>query len=67
MKGKRLTVAQMKILNKNGIKNAEDWLYAKTVTRNLDGEHHSSKNSEKKIYMVIINKQTSIMKEIPMD
>ena len=67
MKGKKLTVAQMKLLNKYGISNVEDWLYAKTVTKNLDGENHSSKNSEKKICMVIIHKHTSTMKEIPME
>ena len=39
MKGKKLTVAQMKLLNKYGISNVEDWLYAKTVTKNLDGEN----------------------------
>jgi hypothetical protein len=66
MKGKTLTVAQKKLAQKNGITDIDNWLYAKTVTRNPDGEYHSSKHNEKCIYLVIINKNTGTMKEIPM-
>ena len=65
--GKRLTVAQMKILNKNGISDASNWLYVSTVTTDGKGNYHSSKNDAPIRCMVVVNKNTGERLSIPLN
>ena len=64
IKGKKLTRQQMKYMNKEGIDDCTDWLYIKTETHSSDGNKQSSKLKEKKIQMVVWNRNTNETKYI---
>lgn len=63
--GKRLTVAQMKILNKNGISDAGEWLYVSTIS--TKGNFDKTKvSADHERYMVVVNKNTGEQRNIPL-
>ena len=57
----------MKILNKNGISDAANWLYVSTVTTDGKGNYHSSKNDAPIRCMVVVNKTTGERLSIPLN
>lgn len=56
IRGKKLTRQQYNILNANGIKDVENWLYIKTYTTKPNGDKSPAKNSDKLTYMVFQNR-----------
>lgn len=65
IRGKKLTVAQMKIINKSDKSiDCNDWLYLKEEAIDDSGNKCVSKNNSKTKYMVIINKTSGEVKKI---
>lgn len=58
IRGKKLTRQQHNILNLNGIKDTENWLYVKTETTKPNGDKSPSRNDEKITSLVFQNKDT---------
>lgn len=63
--GKKLSVAQCKLLEEHGIENPRDWLYIKTERTDVgSGSNTLSKFRDKITVMVIQNKDTDEIKRI---
>ncbi len=63
--GKKLSVAQCKLLEEHGIENPRDWLYIKTERTDVGNASYSlSKFRDKITVMVIQNKDTGEIKRI---
>ena len=63
--GKKLSVAQCKLLEEHGIENPRDWLYIKTERTDVgSGSNTLSKFRDKITVMVIQNKDTGEIKRI---
>jgi hypothetical protein len=56
--GKRLTVAQMKRLSANGIKNPDKYRLVKTILSDTNGNKHLSRDRDKSESWVIFNTET---------
>lgn len=59
MKGRKLSVAERKILKKNKISDPENYLYLKIDVVDVDGNKSTSHFRDKEKYLVVRNKETN--------